>query len=337
MLSVAVALLPVLLFLAVLVLMDSFKLVSLRAVVRSILVGCLAALAALLLNGRLLDSYAIPPETFSRLVAPPIEELLKALFVVWLVHRQRVGFLVDAAIHGFAVGAGFALVENIDYLRALRNAQIPLWIVRGFGTALLHGAATAILALLGKALADRRPQAGLFVYLPPLAAAAALHSLFNHLVQLASPLLASALLLLLAPLLLVVVFERSERATREWLGVGFDTDLELLKLILSGEVQRSRVGVYLHSLKSKFEGTVLADMLCLLRIHLELSIRAKAFLLAQEAGIPVPLGEDVHANLQELRYLEKSIGPTGRLALKPIQSRSSRDLWQLYMLQSAGA
>ena len=34
----------------------------------------------------------------------------------------------------------------------------------------------------------------------------------------------------------------------------------------------------------------------------------------------------------EMRYLEKSIGPTGILALAPMLHMSHKDLWQLYML-----
>ena len=53
----------------------------------------------------------------------------------------------DAAIYGFAVGTGFALVENVYYLLSLPGAPAALWIVRGFGTAVMHGGTTAILAM----------------------------------------------------------------------------------------------------------------------------------------------------------------------------------------------
>ena len=72
----------------------------------------------------------------------------------------------------------------------------------------------------------------------------------------------------------------------------------------------TRVGAYLRSLTTRFPGPVVADMLCLLRIHAELSIRAKGLLLAREAGLPAEVGPDVRANLEELRYLEKEIGKT---------------------------
>ena len=333
-LNVAVALLPVLLFLGLLVFLDSFKLVSLRSVLVALLAGALAALAGAQANGWILDATGLPTSALSRYVAPLVEEALKAVWIVLLLRRGRVGFLVDAAILGFAVGAGFALVENVEYLRALAEPRLLLWLVRGFGTALLHGATTAIFAILGKVLADRHPGRPLLALLPGLLVAALAHSLYNH--SLVSPLLAAGLLLVGLPVLLVLVFERSERATRDWLGVGLDSDLELLESIASGQALETRLGEYLRSLKSHFPGELVADMLCLLRIQAELAIRAKGLLLAREAGLEAPVGDDVRANLQELRYLETSIGRTGLLALKPVLRQSARDLWQVYFLEEAG-
>jgi hypothetical protein len=77
-------------------------------------------------------------------------------------------------------------------------------------------------------------------------------------------------------------------------------------------------------------------MLCLVRIQAELAIRAKGLLLARGAGLEAPVGEDVRANLRELRYLETSIGRTGLLALKPVLRQGTRDLWQVYLLKEAG-
>lgn len=333
--NAAVALVPVLVFLAVLVLMDSFKLVPLRVVVRLIGAGAAAAFVGTRLHGWVLDGGAISETALSRYVAPVTEELLKALPVIYLLARKRIGFLVDAAILGFAVGAGFALVENVEYLRALGQGSVFLWIVRGFGTAVLHGGTTSILAVLSKGLEERHPGAGVAAVLPGLAVAVAIHSLFNHFIL--PPVLTTLLLFVTLPVLLVAVFSRSERGTREWLGAGFDSDVEMLQTTLGRDVEETRVGRYLLSLRSRFEGPVVADMMCLLRVHLELSIRAKGVLMAREAGLPIEVGEDVRANLNELRYLERSIGPTGRLALQPMLQTSSRHLWQIYMLETEGA
>jgi len=333
--SVAVALLPVLLFLGLLVLLDSFKLVRLRSVLSALVAGLAAALAGAVLNAWLLDVTRTSPALFSRYVAPPVEEALKALWVVWLLRRGRVGFLVDAAIVGFAVGAGFALVENVEYLRALSEGRLALWLVRGLGTAILHGATTAIFAILAKGLGDRHPEQPLLSLVPGYLAAVLIHSAYNH--QLLPPVLSAGVLLVGLPLLVILVFERSERRTRDWMGVGLDTDLEVVEAIASGQALDTRIGHYLCSLKERFPGEVVADMLCLLRIQAELSIRAKGLLLAREAGLEPEVGADVRDRLTELRYLERSIGRTGLLAMQPITRHDARALWQVYLLEQAGA
>jgi hypothetical protein len=215
----------------------------------------------------------------------------------------------------------------------MADARPWLWVARGFGTALLHGSAAAVFALITKALRDRPegPRAAAFV--PGYLAAVVLHATFN---RFASSLATTVVLLVLLPVVMIAVFARSERATREWLGVGFDSDAELLRTILNGRVGATPLGRYLESLQSRFDGLVVADMLCLLRVQAELSMRAKGLLMAREAGFEVPIGEDVERNLAEMRYLERAIGPTGLLALKPIQTRSRRELWEVYVLGQHG-
>ncbi len=344
--SVLAGSIPVLLFLAGLNVMDSYKLVRGRALARALAAGAVAAGLALLANRAALEALVrwlpegpggaaghlgLAQLALRRYVAPPLEEALKLVFVVHLVRRHRAGFMVDAGIQGFAVGTGFALVENVWYATALWGFDPLTWLVRGLGTAVMHGSTTAVAAVLAKDLADRRGRAGPAQFLPGFAIAVLVHAGFNHLTL--QPLAATALLLLTMPLLLLLVFDHSEKATRAWLGGGFDSEVELLELILSDRISDSRVGRYLESLKTGFPGPVVGDMLCLLRIHLELSLRAKGLLLARSAGLEIPVDERIRANFRELRYLETAIGPTGRLAIQPVLRLSSRDLWQLYVLK----
>ena len=73
-------------------------------------------------------------------------------------------------------------------------------------------------------------------------------------------------------------------------------------------------------------------MLCYLRIYTELAIRAKGMLLMREHGLEVPAGERTRANFEELHYLEKSIGKTGCLVMKPFLQMERKDLWQMSVL-----
>jgi hypothetical protein len=73
-------------------------------------------------------------------------------------------------------------------------------------------------------------------------------------------------------------------------------------------------------------------MICLLRIHLELSMRAKGVLMMREAGMDSEPDPDIQDKFNELHYLEKNIGKSGMLALSPFLHQSSQDLWQIHML-----
>jgi hypothetical protein len=72
--------------------------------------------------------------------------------------------------------------------------------------------------------------------------------------------------------------------------------------------------------------------MCLLRLRAELAIRAKGILMIREAGFDAPPDPALKATFEELRYLEKSIGKTGLLALDPFLRTGTRSLWQLNML-----
>ncbi len=103
-------------------------------------------------------------------------------------------------------------------------------------------------------------------------------------------------------------------AVGEWLGRDVDRDAEKIDLIESGRISDAPVARYLLSLSGRFEGPIVADLLCCLRIHTELAMRANGVLMMRESGFESPVDEETRARLQELRYLEKSIGRTGMRA-----------------------
>ena len=332
-LHAVLSLAPVLLFLAGLVYLDTYKLVPLKSIVATILIGVASAAVAVGINIFFLDSMAWDPDLYVRFGAPFVEEVCKAVWPLLLIRRKRVGFMVDAGVYGFAAGAGFAVIENIYYIQYLDASSPLVWIVRGFGTAVMHGGTTAIFAMLAKNRTDIQGSDSFLHFLPGLAIAYVIHSVFNQF--LLSPLLNTAIILLSLPALMIFVFHRSESATRDWLGVGFDSDADTLTMINSGNIGSTHLGEYLHSLSERFKPEVVVDLLCYLRIYLELAVQAKGILLMREAGFDAPPSPDTEPKFTELEYLEKSIGKTGKLALHPFLRVSSRELWQLHMLRSS--
>jgi protease PrsW len=329
-LRVALALLPVLMFLAALRVLDSYKLVSLRTVGTALAAGAAAAVICYGINVVFFRQLPENQDEYIRFGAPVVEELAKGAFWIFLIATARVAFMVDAAICGFAIGAGFALVENVAYLEALKGRGFGVWLMRGFGTAVMHGGVAAIGALISVTLAEGRQWRGALQFVPGLVMAIMLHSLFNQGVL--SPAGATAATVAGLPLIFIVVFYFSERSLHRWLGGKLDRDIDMIAMIASGEFKQTLQGAYLMSLNDAFSPEVRGDMLTFLHLTLELSARAKGDLIRREAGLEVPADPALESHFKELRYLEKSIGPTGMLAIRPLLSQTPRDLWEMHHL-----
>jgi protease PrsW len=329
--KIIIAFSPIVLFLILMWGMDSFQLVKKRQVFTAVVVGFVVAFTAIIVNMNLLNWLDFSSVTFSRFVAPVSEEILKFLFVAYLIGARKVGFMVDAAILGFAVGAGFAIIENLYYLNAISDAGLLTWFVRGFGTAIMHGSTTAIASVIGKDLFDRKEWPLIFIFLPGLMAVIVIHGLFNMFIL--PPITTSLLMIMILPPVFIMIFKLSEQNTRRWLGTGLDSDMEMLQLLLAGNISETRLGSYLKKIQDKFTPEVVGDIICYLRVYLELSIKAKGVLIMKESGFNLPPDPETEAQFMELKYLENHIGKTGKLAIQPLLKLNNTDLWQLSMMR----
>jgi RsiW-degrading membrane proteinase PrsW (M82 family) len=330
-LEAPIALLPTLAFLFLLDQLDSFRLVSVRAAAMALAAGGALAVAAYFLNAGVMDALGAGIGPYTRYGAPVVEEALKAGVMAYLFMRARIGFLIDAAIVGFALGTGFALVENLYYLYTFPNANVGVWIVRGFGTAMMHGGATAIFGVLAQSWTERHTKFEPALYLPGFLAAVGVHALFNHL--LGVPMVATAVMILLVPAILFGVFAKSEHRIHDWL-IKDHADHEKLLATMSVEFAHSEAGRFISELADKFEGTHTADIYAYMRLHTELVLRAEEFSLARAAGTKPAVDPDDRRRFGELHALERKIGRTALLALWPHLHYSRQELAELYELES---
>ncbi|MEL7589482.1 MAG: PrsW family glutamic-type intramembrane protease [Prolixibacteraceae bacterium] len=324
------SLFPVTLFLVFLFLLDSFKLVIRKYLFGAILWGMLSALLAYYLNTFILELTKIQFLTLSRYFAPGIEEILKSAFIFLMLGRKRIGFMIDAAIYGFAVGAGFALVENVFYLRSTGDPNLWIWIIRGFGTAFMHGGCTSLTAVIliaGKSRSRFNPG----IILTALLAAYGIHAAFNHFYV--DPVAQTFGIIILLPVIFILIFRYNEKQLQTWLEIEFNSEIELLNMINNGRFLATRSGEYIASLKSRFPAETIVDMYCLIRIYLELSIKAKRNIMLKESGFPVIIENDLEAKLKELIQLRRQIGKVGEFTLSPLIRMNYRDLWKLNSLK----
>ncbi|RKZ12687.1 hypothetical protein DRQ50_11575, partial [bacterium] len=300
----------------------------------SLTVGAGLAGLAYVTNNVVLAVTGLPVMAFALLIAPGVEELSKATWLDYQVRSHRTGFLADATIIAFATGAGFATVENLYYLRTWPDAPLLLWAVRGLGTAVMHGGAASMFAIVRQTgEAAGRPL--LTTRIMALGAAVVFHGGFNALMGHALP--ATAGVLVLMTFLIGLVHQVSERRLRRWLGHGLDRDRNLLELISAGEVHTTPLGRYLLSLREHFGAGIVTDMLCLLRLEAELSIRAKGTLMLREHGFTPRPDQDLEARLAEHRWLMESIGRAGLWALGPVRPWHGHGAWQRRLVESESA
>lgn len=330
--KIVFSLAPVLLFLISLYLLDSFKLVNRNFLIICLLWGIIAALISYFLNTWLVQHFSLNFKLFSRYLAPITEEITKAMMVVYLISRQKIGFAIDAAIYGFAAGTGFALAENVVYLTLLDNeSSLIIWILRGFGTALMHGGCTALVAMLMIGGIQREKPMVLAISFG-LLAAFLLHSAFNHFFL--SPYLQTTLIFIVLPIVFAVVFKKSTTVLQNWLEIEFSTEVELLRMIKQGKLRGTKAGEYLVKMKQHFDQQTILDLYCYLSLYLELSIKAKRNLMLKENGFPVVVEPEIIDKLNEMKHLRRQIGKMGELAIQPLVRMKHRDLWELNLLRN---
>src|SRR5215469_783853 len=281
-LEASTTLLPVIVFLVVLHVLDGYKLVDFPEFTECLVAGMILAVVSYFTNSRAIGILKYDVVTYSRFAAPVAEEFLKAAFVIVLFARNRIGFMIDAAIAGFAVGAGFSLAENLYYLYSLSDANLGVWIVRGFGTAIMHGGATAIFGVMGQGLTERRAIINPLMLLPGLAVAVVVHGIYNYFQS--APLIAAVVMLVAVPVILFFVFAKSEHGIHTWLLHDYESHEHLLEAIKSGEFTHSEAGRFILDVANKFDPEIVADLFAYIRLHTELAIRADKVSLAREKG-----------------------------------------------------
>ena len=146
------------------------------------LLGMVVCLIASEVNTALLGLFGGDAVYVSTNVAPIAEELMKALPVLFysLYFSSNRESLISIS---YAVGIGFALLENMVILTGNIEAVTVLWaLVRGFGAAGMHSACTA---LVGQGINFVHKRRKLFYCgtFSLLITAVIIHALFNTLVQ----------------------------------------------------------------------------------------------------------------------------------------------------------
>jgi RsiW-degrading membrane proteinase PrsW (M82 family) len=333
-----IALVPVLALLALFVWLDAFKLMSLREILVLLLLGGLAALVAWPIAGRFLDTLPIGFSTYSRFVAPWIEEALKAVVMIGLFRINRIGYKLDAVISGFAIGAGFSVVENIFYLTLFPFYGAGTWLVRGLGTAVMHGTTLAVLAAFAQELAERetREAAGDFNFsyywfIPGYLIAVALHTAFNQFP--AQPLLAMVGALIAAPIALIAIFHFGQAEAERWLTVERAEHRAQVEALRSGRWPEGPAGRRIAALGERVGPEAAKRMRRYWELQAWLVAEAEETMIEEAAGDAEFDETEIRAALAELAGLKTALGKSTFAAFQQLLPFSRNDYWEVAELR----
>ena len=340
-LKAAAAMAPVLVLLFVFDRLDVFNLINAYTIAGLLFTGAaIAAALALLANWPVMEGFPIGEGLHTRYLAPVYEELFKAAPIVALFRLNRIGFKLDAGIAGFAVGAGFSMVENAWYLFALVDANFSAWLVRGFGTAIMHGGATALFAVVGHEMTERQAEADAtqyrfnpILFLPGLALAIVAHSAFNHFPNQPGAIMLATLLL--TPVVLYFVFARNKSAVQAWLTSDQDAHRRTLDDIRAGRFAECDQGRALAKLADRFNHVAPDDVFAYIAAKTELILRAEELIHAAYDGVaPANLADDDQRKFDDLDMLERRLGNSVLGAIRPHLGFTRNDLWELDRLRA---
>jgi RsiW-degrading membrane proteinase PrsW (M82 family) len=334
----SLALVPVLVLLAVFVWLDAFALMSFREILLLLVLGGVAAIAAYPVSGRLLDQLPIGFSSYSRFVAPWIEEAIKAVIIIALFRFNRIGYKLDAVISGFAIGAGFSVVENIIYLTIYPEYGAATWLVRGLGTAVMHGTTLALLAAIAHEFAERenREASGdfdfhLWWFLPGYLVAVALHTAFNQFPD--RPLLAMLGAIVVAPVAVMAIFTFGTSEAQKWLETERAAHREQLQALETGRWPDSPSGRMISGLADRLGPDKARRVHRYCEVLTWLVVQAEQAMIEEAAGDVTLDRLKVEAAFAELASLRRSLGRSSFVALKPLLPFSRNDFCEVAELR----
>jgi RsiW-degrading membrane proteinase PrsW (M82 family) len=310
--------------------LDLYSTGDFRFVLFSFFWGGLAYLAAAKINVAMMNLGWVTRTQMLQLTAPPTEEVLKSLILIFLVRRSKFTYFVDAVIYGFAIGIGFAIFENYEYLLGHSETALSVAVGRVLSTNLIHASSSAT---IGIGLGMVRFQPGLRKILYALSSytvAILFHLGFNNLVTR----LNSSLLLLYAAVVgfsgtifIVTVIRRGLREEKRWIEE---------KLGMSDRVTTSEAAIVnrwkdskliLTSLKLRFGAKKTAQIEQFLLAQARLGILRKTLEKIPDEKTRTSVREEMAKVRQEMDQARRDVGTYCMIYVRDIFPENNNVLW----------
>jgi RsiW-degrading membrane proteinase PrsW (M82 family) len=306
---------------------------TIDSVIYCFLWGVLAFVLAYVLHTVLVRLTGITFPTLTRYVAPFSEEILKALILIWLVRRPNFTYFVDGAIYGFAVGIGFAVLENYDYILTSQSTALSVAIGRTLSSNLVHAASSAMVGVtLGLGRFQRGWGRRSIYLLGGLLAAALIHGGYNSmLISLSSQPVLVFVYAFVSGLggtaLIVWIIQRGLAEERRWIAETLGDFKRVTTAEAKAVDQLADINAVLKPLAERFGKEKAALIGQILVLQARLGIYRKTLAKLPEEW----MRQDAEARIaqlnREMEHLRRKIGVYPMLYLRQIFPEKNRSTW----------
>lgn len=179
----------------------------------------------------------------SIIIAPIVEEIAKALFLLYIISKRDFDNITDGLVYGAAIGLGFGMSENIFYFITY-GTTVENWvflvIVRSTFSAVMHGIATAI---VGAFFGIAKYTCFKYRFILPisgLALASFIHFMWNYSVSFENTFYWGFAFIVVAAASFLSIF-----------GLSLKTERKIIKTELKGEVPDEHITILLSKLRKE--------------------------------------------------------------------------------------
>lgn len=326
-----------LLFLLALNKFDLYKTGQIKFNVATLISGLVAYEIAAQINPAMVNAGWVTWDQVIRITAPIIEELLKALILIYLVQRADFNYVVDGALYGFGAGIGFAIIENFEYVTGNPEIALSVALARVFSTNLVHATASG---LIGTALAYRRGDAtwrGWAVVLGGYVISILIHMIFNTMVSAGAFLVVAIIFGLTGMGLIWYVIKRGLNIQKEWVAEKLNMTDRVTRQESKVVSNIEAINEVLSPVEKRFGSKMASLVRNLIYKQAEMGIKRKLLETAANETRRNDINKIIQDLSMETNELRKQIGPYCMMMVRSVYLDNDLQIWNLLNARVAAA
>lgn len=293
----------------------------------TLLWGIVAYILAAQINTSIITADWATRDQVIRIAAPIIEEILKAIILIYLIQRADFNYIVDGAIYGFGAGIGFAIIENYEYITGHPEIALTVAVARVFSTNLIHATGSA---MIGTVLAYRRGDQSTkgWVYtLLGFTFSILFHMGFNTMVSAGAFLIFAFAVGFIGVGLIVLIIKQGMNTQKVWLTEKLDDINRVTKNELKALNTIEKLDMLLEPIRVQFGSEKVNKVKAMLGKQAEIGIKLKLLDSTPNKKKKQEIGEVIDGLRADMDLLRNEIGSYCMMFVRSVYMNMDTKIW----------